>query len=59
MSRSNVRACAFTSATFFAVPSIDFRDALVAVKKASQFRKANAWPVPDEPAFMMIGRVPP
>jgi len=25
------------------------------VKKASQFRKANAWPVPDEPAFMMIG----
>jgi flavin reductase (DIM6/NTAB) family NADH-FMN oxidoreductase RutF len=30
MSRSNVRACAFTSATFFAVPSIDFRDALVA-----------------------------
>ena len=31
----------------------------VAVKNASQLRSANAWPVPDEPAFMMIGRVPP
>jgi hypothetical protein len=38
------------SATFFAFASIDVRDALVAVKNASQFRKANACPVGVEPA---------
>ena len=31
----------------------------VAVKNASQLRSANACPVPDEPAFMMSGRLPP
>ena len=37
----------------------DWRDVEVAVKKASQLRIAKAWPVADEPAFMISGRVPP
>ena len=47
------------SFTLAALASIDSREPAVAVKKASQLRSANAWPIGDEPAFMMIGRVSP
>ena len=40
-------------------PAASRRARPVEVKKASQFRIANAWPAPDEPAFIIIGRVPP
>ena len=47
------------SSTACEVPAAARRAPLVEVKKASQLRIANAWPAPDEPAFMMTGRVPP
>ena len=47
------------SATIFAVASTPWREVEVAVKNASQLRIANASPAPDDPAFMISGRVPP
>ena len=59
ISRPMARASALMSATIFVVASTPWRDVEVAVKKASQLRSAKAWPEPDEPAFMISGRVPP
>ena len=59
ISRPSARASSLTSCTRFAAPSSDVRVPAVAVKKASQLRSAKLWPVPEEPAFMIIGRVPP
>ena len=53
------RAALLISCTFFALASIECRESTVAVKNASQLRSANAWPIGERPAFMMIGRVSP
>src|SRR6202030_4470678 len=59
ISRPRALAADFTSVTLAALPASDCRVPALATKNASQLRRAKAWPTPDEPAFIISGRVPP